>query len=254
MSTWKKLRMARIMHPISENTIIVPMDHHGTSVAPLVGKEDPKKLCQQLIDGRADCILAHTGTLQQGVGQCTHTRSIGTMLHYSITTALSPKANQKVLAYTIEHALRLGVDGISMHVNLWDEHENEMIEHLGILGDLCHQWSIPLLAMMYIRGHDVDANDPALIRHGARIAAELWADIVKVPYTGNKETMKEVVTGTYIPVVAAGGSSLSEDETLAMIQDIMDAWCKWLSMGRNIRWKHNPQEFLKKVRAIVHEK
>ena len=51
--------MSRIMHPDSGNTIIVPMDHHGTTIAPVEGKENIHEMCQGLIDGGADAILGH---------------------------------------------------------------------------------------------------------------------------------------------------------------------------------------------------
>lgn len=63
-----------------------------------------------------------------------------------------------------------------------------------MLANACDEWGMPLLAMMYVRGHDVDGNDPSLIRHSARLAAEMGADLVKVPYSGNVESMTRIVT------------------------------------------------------------
>ena len=52
---------------------------------------------------------------------------------------------------------------------------------------------MPLIAMMYVRGHDMNEKDPKHIRLSARIASELGCDMVKVPYTGDIESMRSVV-------------------------------------------------------------
>jgi len=44
-----------------------------------------------------------------------------------------------------------------------------------------------------------------VIKHVARLGAELGADIVKVSYTGSVESFREVVLGCPVPVVIAGG-------------------------------------------------
>lgn len=52
--------------------------------------------------------------------------------------------------------------------------------------------------------------DPALLAHAANVAADLGADIVKLPFTGSPLTMREVVAASPIPVVTAGGGVLGQ--------------------------------------------
>ena len=52
---------------------------------------------------------------------------------------------------------------------------------------------IPLLAMMYPRGKKVRSEyDVDVVKHAARIGAELGADIVKTNYTGNRKLSKKL--------------------------------------------------------------
>ena len=81
-----------------------------------------------------------------------------------------------------------------------------MLRDLGETAKQCYFWGMPLLAMMYCRGPKVKSEyGVGVVKHAARVAAELGADIAKVAYTGSPETFAEVVDGCPIPVVIAGG-------------------------------------------------
>jgi len=116
------------------------------------------------------------------------------------------------------------------------------------------EWGMPLLAMMYPRGPKIeDEADVSVIKHAARVGAELGADIIKCPYTGSVETFREVVEGCPAPVVIAGGSKMSDEEPLKMIEGAMKAGGAGLSMGRNAFQHENPVKFVKAACAMVHE-
>ena len=91
------------------------------------------------------------------------------------------------------------------------------------------------------------------MKHAARVGAELGADIIKCPYTGSPETFREVVEGCMVPVVIAGGSKLSDRETLGMIEGALQAGAAGISMGRNVFQHENPTKLVKAACAIVHE-
>ena len=105
--------------------------------------------------------------------------------------------------------------------------------------------------MMYPRGDKVEVNVES-VKIAARVGAELGADIIKCPYTGSMESFEEVVKGCPVPVVIAGGSKLSDKETLNMIEGAMKAGAAGLSMGRNIFQHENPELFVRVVCEMVH--
>jgi len=77
-----------------------------------------------------------------------------------------------------------------------------------------------------------DEKDVKIVKHSARLGAELGADIVKVPYTGSPESFREVVEGCFVPVVIAGGGKRETDQDiLEMVKGSMDAGGAGVSMA-----------------------
>jgi DhnA family fructose-bisphosphate aldolase class Ia len=159
-----------------------------------------------------------------------------------------------VLVCSVERAVRVGADAVSIHVNIGAENEGEMLEAFGEVAESADYWGMPLLAMVYPRGPKVDDEKGVEnVKIAARLGAELGADIVKVPYTGSPKTFKEVVEGCPIPVVIAGGSKLSDEETLKMVEGAMKAGASGLSMGRNAFQHENPVRLVSAACAIVQD-
>jgi DhnA family fructose-bisphosphate aldolase class Ia len=55
------------------------------------------------------------------------------------------------------------------------------------------------------------------------------------------------------PVVVAGGSQKSIEETFQMTRDIIAAGAIGVAMGRNLWGAENPVRMIKAISAIVHE-
>jgi len=90
--------------------------------------------------------------------------------------------------------------------------------------------------------------------HAARVGAELGADIVKVNYTGSRESFQEVVAGCPVPVVIAGGEKMETDEELLlMVQGALSAGGCGVSIGRNIFQHEDPTAIIKALDLLVHE-
>ena len=70
---------------------------------------------------------------------------------------------------------------------------------------------------------------------------------------GTPETFREVVEGCTVPVVIAGGSKTTDEETLKMIEGAVKAGGAGISMGRNAFQHENPTKLVKAACAIVHE-
>lgn len=253
MNLGKKIRLSRIINPVSWKTIIIPMDHHGTWITPIESIQDPAMLTKNLVEWWADAILSHIWTLNHWFAKTCIWKWASAILHMCVTSKLSTKPNRKVIVNKLKTAIASWVDAVSTQINLWDENENEMIQDLSMLSNECMEWWMPLIAMVYVRWHDLNQNDLDNIKLSVRIASELWCDMVKVPYTWDVESMKKVVACTQIPVVIAWWSKMTDIETLEMIDWAMKSWCTWLSMWRNVFEREDPKLFLKIVKAMVHE-
>ena len=248
----KQVRLERIVNRESGRTVIIPMDH-GATVGPIRGLADMKKAVQMVVDGGANAIIEHKGMV--GSGHRRGGRDIGLIIHLSASTSLGPDPNEKVLVCTVEEAIRLGADAVSIHVNLGAKTEPEMLDHIGTVSRTCMTWGMPLVAMMYTRGEKItNPYDVKYVKHAARVGAELGADIVKCVYTGSPDTFREVTEGCPVPVVIAGGEKMETDrEILEMVAGSLDAGGKGVSIGRNAFQHKRPDRIVAAIAKLVHE-
>jgi len=248
----KRIRMERIINRNTGKTVIVPMDH-GVSVGPIDGLLDMKGIIQKVANGGANAIVEHKGLV--GEGHRGGGMDIGLILHLSASTSLSPYPNAKTLVCSVEEAIKLGADAVSIHVNLGNGGEKEMLNDFGKVSYEARTWGMPLLAMIYPRGEKIkDEYDVKVIKHAARLGDEMGADIVKVSYTGSMETFKEVVAGCSVPVVIAGGEKMDSDmEILEMVRGAIDAGGAGVSIGRNVFQHKDPESMVRAISGIVNE-
>ena len=242
--------MERIMDRRTGNAVIVPMDH-GISSGPLPGLIDMKKTVDDVSNGGATAVLMHKGLIRYSYRQSG--RDVGLIMHLSASTNLGPSANSKVQITTIEEAIKYGADAVSIHINFGSEDEPSMLESAGTISRQCTEWGMPLVIMAYPRGPTIkDQYDPVAVAHCARAASEIGADIVKVSYTGDIDSFKEVCKGALAPVVIAGGPQMNSDmEILNMVYDSIQAGGHGVSIGRNIFQNRNVMGMTKAISSIV---
>ena len=201
MNIGKKIRMQRILNRENGRTIIVPLDH-GISAGPMQGIQDMHDTVSRVAEGGINCVVMHKGMTRAGSRD--RGRDVGLLIHLSASTGISPRPNSKVLVGTVEDALRLGADGVSVHVNLGDEDEGTMLADLGRIASEADVWGMPVLAMIYARGPKV-SNEfaPDLVAHCARVGAELGADIIKVGIGPGSVCTTRIKTGVGYPQLSA---------------------------------------------------
>jgi len=248
----KQIRLERIIDRNSRKTVIIPMDH-GVTVGPIGGLADMRMTVSKVVAGGANAILMHKGIVRaghRGAG-----KDVGLIIHLSGSTSMSPDPNAKELICTVEEAIKLGADAVSVHINLGAETDKEMLGQLGFISERCLQWQMPLVAMMYTRGAKIkDEFDVANVKHAARVGAELGADIVKVPYTGSAESFTEVVESCPVPVVIAGGEKMDSDEDIfKMVDGALKAGAMGVSIGRNAFQHEKPEKMVGALCKMVHK-
>lgn len=247
----KEIRMERIIDRNTRKTIIVPMDH-GVTNGPIEGLIDLGTTVDLVATGGANAVLGHMGLALHGHRKAG--RDIGLILHLSASTSLGPDPNEKVLVNTVTNAVKMGADGVSMHVNIGADSEATMLADLGRVAIECIEWGMPLLAMMYPRGRKI-LNEYSVdhVKLAARVAAELGADIVKTVYTGDPDSFREVTRGCPVPVVVAGGTKTDDLAMLELIEGAMAAGAAGISIGRNAFQHRAPDRFVRAAAMIVHE-
>lgn len=248
MNEGKTRRLKRIMQP-DNRTVIVPIDH-GVTVGPILGIENMQTIIDQLVKGNADAVLVH-----KGIAKRVDTGKAGLIVMLTGVSNLNPNPNGKVQVCSVQEAIRIGADGVSVHINVGAQDEDKMLQTLGKVSEECEQFGMPLLAMMYPRGPKITSEHaPEVVAHAARIGAELGADIIKTNYTGSIDTFKTVIESCPIPVVIAGGPKCkSLTEVLQTTFDALQAGASGLSIGRNVFQCDNPTKITKALSSIVHQ-
>ncbi len=245
----KTRRLQRIFREDGK-TVVIAMDH-GVTLGPISGIQNMQATVGKLAAGRADAIVVH-----KGIARNISTNRLGLIVHLSASTNIGPDPTWKVQTATVKEALKIGADGVSVHINFGAIQEPHMLTKLGSVSNDCEEYDMPLLAMMYPRGPNIKSeHDIAAVKHASRLGAELGADIIKTNYTGTIDSFREVVEGCPVPILIAGGPKAKTDrDVLEMIYDSMQAGASGVSIGRNVFQHKNPTAMVKAVVAIVHKK
>jgi class I fructose-bisphosphate aldolase len=221
-----------------------------------------------MADGGADAVVLHKGCVVAG-SRDNPEKDLGLIVHLSASTSMGDSIRKRLVC-TVEEALRLGADGVSLHINFGNKHEEEMLEQLGMVSEKIRYWGIPLMVMAYPRGEYVEARMredngvsfseekkikemSGLIKHAARAVFELGASIIKISYTGDIASFQEITQSCPVPIVIAGGPKMDTDkELLQMVYDSIKAGGAGTSIGRNIFQHKGPEKMIKAISAIVH--
>ena len=244
----KEIRVRRIL--VGGKALIVAMDH-GVSSGPVPGLENIRKAVANVAKGGATGVVLHKGVVR--FAKDYFDEKLALIIHLSASTSLGARADRKVVVTEVEEAIAHGADAISVHVNLGGEDDDRMLADLGATAAGCGRFGMPLLAMMYPRGLSVkNPYDVDVVKHVARVGAELGADVVKTVYTGSPETFREVVRGCPVPVVVAGGPKLdTERAALDMVAGALAGGAAGVSMGRNLFQAKDPISMTRAVARIL---
>ncbi|MCE5299057.1 MAG: 2-amino-3,7-dideoxy-D-threo-hept-6-ulosonate synthase [Methanoregulaceae archaeon] len=246
----KEIRIERIMNRNTGRSVIVPMDH-GFTLGQIEGLMDMTKTISDVSDGGANAIVLHKGIVKRGHRR--RGRDIGLIVHLSGSTSLNPDPNDKVLVCTVEEAIALGADAVSIHINLGAPNESKMLEEAATVVADCNRWGMPLLVMIYPRGKGIDPYSPASVGHCVRVAEELGADLIKTNYTGDPVSFGKIAAACSVPVFIAGGEKAGDRETLVAIRDSVRAGGAGVCVGRNAFQRDNPRAFVEALCRVVHD-
>ena len=241
----KRVRLQSFVSPDGKS-VLIPVDQ-AVTVGPAEGLENARRAIARIAQGRPDAIIAHRGLHQQGL---LAEYRIPVLLHISAGTRLSGAGHAKTRVAHVEDAVRLGAAGISMHVTFGVPEEREMLSDLGAVASGCLAWGLPLLVMIYVHDRPGDAE---ALAHAARVAAELGADLVKLPFGGPPDELASILEGCFVPVLMAGGQVEEDgDSFYHSLAKAMELGASGACVGRNAFSAVDPARAIARMREIVH--
>ncbi|MEV8535742.1 2-amino-3,7-dideoxy-D-threo-hept-6-ulosonate synthase [Streptomyces sp. NPDC051211] len=251
MSRWspgKSLRLSRL-GPQDGRYLFVPLDH-SLADGPIADEQRFHEVVGEVTAGGADAVVVHKGRAR-GLDPRS-LRGSALIVHLSGSTPHARDADAKVLVGSVEDAVQLGADAVSVHVNVGSDTEAQQLADLGAVASACDTWGMPLLAMIYPRGPRItDPHDPATLSHVVNIAADLGADLVKTTWATPFEAMADVVASSPLPVLVAGGPAENGDLT-SYARSALRAGCSGLAVGRRVFQHHDPRAAVRELAALVH--
>lgn len=228
-------------------TLIVALDH-GLIAGPVRGLETPGALLAHL--GAADAVLASYGLAVRFAAQLI---GLGLILRLDGGgTGLGTMTGPGAQFYTVEDALCLGAEAVAVSAFPGAADEAASLERLARVVSEAHAWGLPVMAEMSPGGFD---SGPAFrtaenVALAARVAAELGADWVKVPYIPD---FAQVTAHCYVPVVILGGAKgASEEQTLETVKASLKAGGAGGAMGRNIFQADQPERMTAALAQLIH--
>jgi fructose-bisphosphate aldolase / 2-amino-3,7-dideoxy-D-threo-hept-6-ulosonate synthase len=240
-------RLGRIA--TDDRYLIVPMDH-GITLGAVRGLVDIEGTIDAVTRGGADAVLTQKGIAPR---VHSHANGAGFIAHLNGSTVAGPDANDKRMTGTVEEAISIGADAVSVHINVGSTFEPDQIEALSTVTKMAARFGMPVLAMAYARGPGVDGTDPEALGRAVRLAEELGADVVKTGYSGDSGSFERVIESTRLPVVIAGGEPDGDRASLEAVRGAMNAGAAGVSMGRTIFQHDEPEAITRAVAGVVHE-
>jgi DhnA family fructose-bisphosphate aldolase class Ia len=242
-------RFNRIFRP-DGRVLIVAFDH-GLIDGPAQGMEQPADTLAKIVAGGADAILTSFGVATRFAEEIAR---LGLILRLDGGgTRLGVMGGSSGQFYTIEDALRLGADAVAVSAFPGSPKEEATLKMLAQVIREAHAWGLPVMAEMVPGGFDSgpEFRTAESIAVSARVAAELGADWVKIPYADGFE---RVTSTCYVPAVILGGAKKgSERQMLETIKASLEAGGVGVAVGRNIFQADDPARMTAAIASLIHQ-
>jgi len=244
MSWGMKNRLARIFNPKSGRTVMLAFDH-GYIMGPTTGLERIDLVVPPLIP-HVNCLMCTRGALRTCIDAVVDKPVV--MRCSTGATVLRDLSNE-VIGVTIEEAVNLNAAAVTAQACIGADYEKETLANLSYLINEGARFGMPVLGVTAVGKEMV--RDARYLGLACRVIAELGVHFVKTYYC--EPGFEEVVAGTPVPVVIAGGKKLPEADALAMAYKAIDQGAMGVDMGRNIFGADDPVAMAQAVGAVVHK-
>lgn len=152
--------------------------------------------------------------------------------------ALRPDEDDYADTATAEEAAALGADAIAVAMFVHCPQEIAYLRHLSRVVREAERVGLPVIPHIYplSSGDEKHAvvHDAESIFYAVRAGLEMGADVIKVPFTGDTASFRDIVNATPVPVVTAGGPKCETiEEAEAAVRAAVAAGGAGATVGRN---------------------
>lgn len=253
--TGRDIRMQKLFSQ-GRNAVVIAIDH-GYMDGPIPGMEDlPGTVLK--INPCVDAVLLSPGMM----------KNIGHIFAYKGAPLPIVRLNwstvfcfewgyekaRTAFAFSVEDAISLGAEIVLVSLTLKTGNEENDARNVEIFARLCNsarKYGIPVIGEYFPNDSDSlsDEEMQDQVLRGARILAELGADMIKTFYTIR---FKDVVNGCPLPILGLGGHTTPNiaDSLLLAQKEIADG-AKGVVFGRNAIQRPDPISYQQALCDIV---
>jgi hypothetical protein len=255
------LKLAAAMEERSEELIAVECRNTGKPIALTRSEEIPPCLDQirffagaaRVLEGRSagEYLAGHTSWIRREPIGVSPARLL------TLDTYWRGEAGTSVLMTSLALASTLGVDGVKLLMP-WNVPPEERAERSALIGQViteAEEFGLPVMVEPIALEMPRSPEAIAIEADGVRMASELGADIVKVAYPGDPETLAAWCREVEVPLVILGGpAGGGADELCVMVEEAVGAGAAGITIGRRV-WQRpllEASELLERLVKIVH--
>jgi class I fructose-bisphosphate aldolase len=255
MNIGKLIRLKRIFSHPSGRLCSVAVDHfigYGKLTAG-GGLSDLPEALERIVPGAPSAVTMSKGTAMHAWAP--HAGKIPLIVQSGCFTA-----DDRVIEWVTdpEECVRLGADAIAVAIGIFGPNEGRYIKILMQAVNEAARFDLPVIAHIYPRDFSGPTPkivfDPEGIMWAARIGIEAGVDVIKVGYTGDVKSFRQVVESSPVPVVAAGGPKAKNlRESLTTMGEVVAAGARGATIGRNIWGVPKTAEAVRAFKAVILE-
>jgi len=269
----KKERIQKLFSKKDNKAVVVPMDHGLMAV--IEGLEDPLISLKNFVNLGIETLLVNFGILKLAHNFINSLKNrpgiiMGIDYNQMWSKWKLPLENSDCilghcLTARIEQAVKYDADAVKVYFPLGLEPKLSMqyLEHTCKIIAKADKYNMPVMVEPTTDGQYIPKDkkgNPEIIADGCRLALELGADILKVPYpkhtTENQKIFANICSNSHVPLVILGGAKKDEIKNIFKTARYgIDAGAAGTIFGRNV-WQRPTEEMervLKGLQDIVHK-
>lgn len=158
---------------------------------------------------------------------------------------------------TAEEALLLGADGMAVAIGVRGANEGRYLKILSTAVEQANRLNLPVIAHIYPRDFSTSpriVHDAENIMWAVRCGIECGADVIKVPFTGDAESYRDIITTSPVPIVVAGGPKTETiEQAMELLSLAISAGARGATIGRNVWSNPDPGRLLRAFKAVIHD-
>lgn len=248
----------KLIQPFLKNdkAMLLAYDH-GFEIGPEALVEEsinPEYILDLAVKGGYTGIILQKGIAEKYYTGTDYQKKIPLILKVNGKTNISPKKDPlSALNCSVEYAKKLGAKAVGYTIYLGNSQEDKMLAEFGQVQEKAHQLNMAAIAWTYLRGSFIeDEYDPKLIVYAARVGLELGADMIKIKYSGSRESFARAIQAAgRTKVVLSGGPKVENDGFLETIESVMKAGATGVAVGRNVFQHEDPLLMSDKIKKII---